>query len=59
MREWGYSTFILFRDGQLPCLVPDKTMIFEAEEYNGTVNVLFSTVEAVSNVWPRAVLRYA
>ena len=59
MREWGYSTFILFRDGQLPCLVPDKTMIFEAEEYNGTVNVLFSTVEAVSNVWPRAVLKYA
>ena len=59
MREWGYSTFILFRDGQLPCLVPDKTQIFEAEDYNGTVNVLFSTVEAVSNVWPRAVLRYA
>jgi FkbM family methyltransferase len=58
MREWGYSTFILFRDGQLPCLVPDKTQIFEAEDYNGTVNVLFSTVEAVSNVWPRAVLRY-
>ena len=34
-------------------------MIFEAEEHNGTVNVLFSTVEAVSNVWPRAVLRHA
>jgi FkbM family methyltransferase len=59
MREWGYSTFILFREGQLPCLVPDKTQIFEAEDSNGTVNVLFSTVEAVSNVWPRAVLRYA
>ena len=59
MREWGYSAFILFRDGQLPCLIPEKTQLFEAEEYNGTVNVLFSTVEAVSNVWPRAVLRYA
>jgi FkbM family methyltransferase len=58
MREWGYSTFILFRDGQLPCLVPDKTTIFEAEESNGTVNVLFSTVEAVSNAWPRAMVKY-
>jgi len=59
MRDWGYSTFILFRDGQLPCLIPDKTQIFEAEDNNGTVNVLFSTVDDVSRVWPRAVLRYA
>jgi hypothetical protein len=43
----------------LPCLVPDKTTIFEAEEGNGTVNVLFSTIEKVANAWPRAVLRYA
>ena len=59
MRDWGYSTFILLRDGQLPCLIPDKTQIFEAEDNNGTVNVLFSTVDDVSRVWPRAVLRYA
>lgn len=57
MREWGYSTFILFRGGELPCLVPEKTMIFEAENYNGAANILFSTVEHVSNAWPRAILR--
>lgn len=59
MREWGYSAFILFRDGTLPCLVPDKTTIFEEDDRNGTVNILFSTVDKVANVWPRAVMRYA
>ena len=58
MRDWGYSTFLLFREGHLPCLVPEKTLIFEAADSNGTVNVLFSTVEKVANVWPRAVLKY-
>ena len=58
MRDWGYSTFLLFRDGELPCLVPDKTAIFEANDSNGTVNVLFSTIEKVSNAWPRATVRY-
>jgi len=57
MRDWGYSTFILFRGGELPCLVPDKTMIFESEGFNGTANVLFSTVEKVASLWPRALLR--
>jgi FkbM family methyltransferase len=59
IREWGYSAFILFREGNLPCLVPDKTTIFEAGDDKGTINVLFSTVEKVANVWPRAVIRYA
>jgi len=59
MRDWGYSTFLLYRGGELPCLVPDKTTIFEAEDTNGTVNVLFSTIEKVSSAWPRAVVRYA
>lgn len=57
MREWGYSTFLLFRGGELPCLVPEKTEIFETANYNGVVNVLFSTLEKVSSAWPRAILR--
>jgi FkbM family methyltransferase len=57
MQQWGYSTFILFRGGELPCLVPDNTMIFESENFNGTTNVLFSTIDKVANLWPRAILR--
>jgi FkbM family methyltransferase len=58
MREWGYSTFLLYRGGELPTLVPDKTTIFEPNDQTGTVNILFSTVEKVGNAWPRAVVKY-
>jgi len=54
MREWGYSCFILHRDGKLPSLVPDMTTIFESDDWDGSVNILFSTVEKVGNAWPRA-----
>ena len=59
MRDWGYSTFMLYRDGNLPCLIPDKTVLFDATDHDGTINILFSTIEKVANVWPRAVVRYA
>lgn len=56
MREWGYSTFLLHRNGALPTLAPDQTSIFEGDNFNGAVNVLFSTVDDVGKAWPRAVL---
>ncbi len=56
MREWGYSTFILRRDGSLPALVPDITTIGESVNWNGTVNILFSTVEKVGTAWPEVLV---
>jgi FkbM family methyltransferase len=57
MREWGYSTFALFRGGELPWFIPEKTSIFESADYDGAANILFASVEDVSKVWPRAILR--
>ena len=47
MAELGYETFLLYRDGVLPKLVPAGTRI---ESVYG-LNVLFSTVEDVAAFW--------
>jgi FkbM family methyltransferase len=56
MREWGYSAFLLSAAGELPSLVPDLTTIGESLDHNGTVNILFSTVEKVGTAWPEALV---
>lgn len=48
MRSFGYETFILFADGSVPFLVPRKTRI----KSDWILNVLFSTQEAVADLWP-------
>lgn len=48
MRERGYDTFLLNKDGALPSLVPHGTDIASVYVFN----VLFSTAEHVGRIWP-------
>lgn len=52
MAQFGYDCFLLSELDWLPALVPPKT---EIVHQNGVlcINVLFSTLEAVSEVWSR------
>lgn len=45
----GYHTFLISPGGELPLLVPPKTLI--APRY--ITNILFSTIDAVSEVWTK------
>lgn len=51
MSNYGYDLFLLHENGALPTLVPLKT---EIAHYGGyaVMNALFSTREAVADLWP-------
>jgi len=53
MREQGYSMFLLHDNGSLPTCVPRDTVV---KSQRANLNVLFSTLEKVSEVWPEAVI---
>ena len=57
LREWmrtlGYDMFLLHDDGSLPALIPPKTKL-GGDRLNA--NVLFSTIDAVGEVWDEVVL---
>lgn len=46
----GYSTFLLHQNGAFPTLIPRTTSLQQGSMAN--VNVLFSTIELVSEAWP-------
>jgi FkbM family methyltransferase len=48
MRSSGYQTFLPYRTGDLPKLVPPGTRT----DFSHNINLLFSTIEDVSNMWP-------
>lgn len=52
MRAFGYDLFLLDDSGKIPSLIPPQT---EITYQNGVVvqNALFSTMDAVSEAWPR------
>ena len=56
MSSFGYDLFLIHGNGALPTLVPPKTEISHQmmEGLPVVMNVLFSTVEAVGEYWPRA-----
>lgn len=56
LKERGYDVFILHPFGGLPALVPDKTELTHEinEGQHVVMNVLFSTLDAVAEYWPRA-----
>lgn len=49
MHDYGYDMFLLWNDGALPSLIPPGSA-FRPSRPN--TNVLFSTLEHVSKVWP-------
>jgi FkbM family methyltransferase len=51
MKSYGYDTFLLRRDGDVPCLVPPRSELLHIDDcvvFNG----MFSTIEAVGEMWP-------
>ena len=46
--SWGYATFLLQKDGNLPMFVPPDTKIVPDRQ---NTNILLSSVHAVSEVW--------
>jgi FkbM family methyltransferase len=56
MRQFSYDLFFLDPEGKIPTLVPART---EVTYQNGYVvmNAMFSTVDAVSEAWPKAPYR--
>ena len=46
--SFGFSTFLLQQNGNLPMLVPPKTKIVTERQ---NVNILLSTIEDVADVW--------
>ena len=52
MIHYGYSTFLLYRNGQMPKLIPPGTTIFPAH----ITNILFSSPGAVSDAWPEEIM---
>jgi FkbM family methyltransferase len=51
MLSKGYETFLIHRNGSLPSLVPEDTIIVP-QVLN--TNIMFSTLEWVSKAWPEA-----
>lgn len=53
LRGWGYALFFIHRDGQLPTFVPETVTVKYVDNLQ-VKNVLFSTIEAVAEIWPEA-----
>ena len=52
MDEIGYETYLLYRNGQMPKLVPMRTKIVPQH----IINILFSSINAVSDAWPEEIM---
>ena len=48
MKGFGYETFVPYYNGALPKLIPDGIAI----KPGAYINMLFSTIDAVSECWP-------
>lgn len=52
LRQFGYDCFLIHNDNSLPTLVPPNSEI-TYQDGIAVINVLFSTIEAVGEAWPR------
>jgi hypothetical protein len=55
MGDRGYDLFMLHADGHLPTLLPSGTKLVS---HAPNLNVLFSTLSAVSAAYPEVVVQY-
>lgn len=49
MADRGYEAFMLYEDGNVPCLIPRGSKIVTTKM---NANVMFATIEKVESLWP-------